>query len=90
MLAVAFLNLLSNFCLICVAFFLFLKRRKHSSNQSDVSKTFHEVQLFGVPDTFWIQTCWLGDYLLTASSMSLWSNCVMKNIFALGVGLQFI
>jgi hypothetical protein len=42
-----------------------LNQPKTLSNQSDVSKTFHEVQLFGVPDTFWIQNLLACDYLLT-------------------------
>jgi hypothetical protein len=33
---------------LCRIFFIF-DRRKHSSNQSDVSKTFHEVQLLVFP-----------------------------------------
>jgi Na+/proline symporter len=34
MLAVAFESFVKLFALICVAFFLFLKRRKHAANQS--------------------------------------------------------
>lgn len=57
MLAVAFESFVKLFALICVAlFFIFEAPHNIVQISQDVSKTFHEVQLFGVPETFWVQT----------------------------------
>ncbi len=57
MLAVAFESFVKLFALLCVAFFFILETPENIVQIShDVSKTFHEVQLFGVPETFWVQT----------------------------------
>ena len=61
MLAVAFESFVKLFALICVAlFFLFDSPENIIQVSKDVTKTFHEVQLFGVPDTFWVQTLLAG------------------------------
>ncbi|MDB0327198.1 hypothetical protein CTY56_21315, partial [Acinetobacter baumannii] len=47
--------------LLCVAlFFIFESPANLSQMTSDVNQTFQEVQLFGVPETFWIQTLLAG------------------------------
>ena len=57
MLAVAFESFVKLFALICVAIFFLLNDNQNIVQvSSDIAKTFHEVQLFGVPETFWIQT----------------------------------
>ena len=57
MLAVAFESFVKLFALLCVAFFfLFEKPENLIQVSADISKTFKEIQLLGVPDTFWIQT----------------------------------
>ena len=57
MLAVAFESFVKLFALLCVAFFFIFENPQNIIQIShDVSKTFHEVQLFGVPETFWVQT----------------------------------
>ncbi|MFH4159592.1 hybrid sensor histidine kinase/response regulator [Acinetobacter bereziniae] len=57
MLAVAFESFVKLFALLCVAFFFIFDHPQNIVQIShDVQKTFHEVQLFGVPETFWIQT----------------------------------
>lgn len=57
MLAVAFESFVKLFALLCVAvFFLFEAPTNIIQVSQDVKQVFHEVQLFGVPDTFWIQT----------------------------------
>ncbi|MDV2484029.1 PAS domain-containing hybrid sensor histidine kinase/response regulator [Acinetobacter towneri] len=57
MLAVAFESFVKLFALLAVAFF-FVFEAPGNIHQiaNDVSITFNEVQLFGVPETFWIQT----------------------------------
>ena len=57
MLAVAFESFVKLFALLAVAFF-FVFEAPDNIHQiaNDVSITFHEVQLFGVPETFWVQT----------------------------------
>ena len=57
MLAVAFESFVKLFALLCVAFFFIFDAPENIVQISkDVQKTFHEVQLFGVPETFWVQT----------------------------------
>ncbi len=57
MLAVAFESFVKLFALLCVAFFFIFDAPQNIVQISqDVSKTFHEIQLFGVPETFWVQT----------------------------------
>ena len=57
MLAVAFESFVKLFALLCVAcFFIFESPENIVQISQDVQKTFHEVQLFGVPETFWVQT----------------------------------
>lgn len=57
MLAVAFESFVKLFALLCVAlFFLFDAPENIVQVSGDVAKTFYEVQLFGVPETFWVQT----------------------------------
>ncbi|KAF1025111.1 MAG: Non-motile and phage-resistance protein [Acinetobacter bereziniae] len=57
MLAVAFESFVKLFAILCVAFFFIFDHPQNIVQIShDVQKTFHEVQLFGVPETFWIQT----------------------------------
>ena len=57
MLAVAFESFVKLFALICVAlFFIFEAPDNIVQISQDVQKTFKEVQLFGVPETFWVQT----------------------------------
>ena len=57
MLAVAFESFVKLFALLCVAlFFIFESPQNIVQISKDVTKTFHEVQLLGVPDTFWVQT----------------------------------
>ena len=57
MLAVAFESFVKLFALLCVAiFFVFEAPENLGQITHDVAKTFHDVQLFGVPETFWVQT----------------------------------
>ena len=57
MLAVAFESFVKLFALLCVALFFILEAPENIVQISkDVTQTFHQVQLFGVPETFWIQT----------------------------------
>jgi Na+/proline symporter/signal transduction histidine kinase/CheY-like chemotaxis protein len=57
MLAVAFESFVKLFALLCVAiFFVFAEPENLGKISHDVAKTFKDVQLFGVPETFWIQT----------------------------------
>lgn len=57
MLAVAFESFVKLFALLCVAlFFVFDSPDNLKQISSDVADTFKEVQLFGVPETFWVQT----------------------------------
>src|SRR5690606_25555201 len=57
MLAVAFESFVKLFALLCVAlFFVFDSPANLGQISSDVVDTFKEVQLFGVPETFWVQT----------------------------------
>ncbi|PWB16748.1 MULTISPECIES: hybrid sensor histidine kinase/response regulator [Acinetobacter] len=57
MLAVAFESFVKLFALLCVAiFFVFAEPENLGQISHDVAKTFKDVQLFGVPETFWIQT----------------------------------
>ena len=61
MLAVAFESFVKLFALICVALFFILEAPENVAQMSsDVNRTFQEVQLFGVPETFWIQTLLAG------------------------------
>ncbi|MBJ9983982.1 hybrid sensor histidine kinase/response regulator [Acinetobacter sp. S40] len=61
MLAVAFESFVKLSALICVAlFFIFETPTNVLQISHDIAKTFHEVQLFGVPETFWIQTLLAG------------------------------
>ncbi|CAG70116.1 putative two-component sensor [Acinetobacter baylyi ADP1] len=61
MLAVAFESFVKLFALLCVAGFFLLESPENISQVSnDVAKTFHNVQMFGVPETFWIQTLLAG------------------------------
>lgn len=57
MLAVAFESFVKLFALLCVAiFFMFAEPTNLGQISNDVAKTFKDVQLFGVPETFWVQT----------------------------------
>lgn len=57
MLAVAFESFVKLFALISVAlFFIFEAPENIIQVSHDIQTTFHEVQLFGVPETFWVQT----------------------------------
>lgn len=57
MLAVAFESFVKLSALLCVAlFFIFESPLNIIQISHDVQNTFHEVQLFGVPETFWVQT----------------------------------
>ena len=57
MLAVAFESFVKLFALLAVAlFFIFAEPQNLQQISRDTLKTFQEVQLFGVPDTFWVQT----------------------------------
>ncbi|OTG85000.1 PAS domain-containing hybrid sensor histidine kinase/response regulator [Acinetobacter sp. ANC 4648] len=57
MLAVAFESFVKLFALLCVAlFFIFESPQNIIQISHDVSKSFHDVQRFGVPETFWVQT----------------------------------
>ncbi len=61
MLAVAFESFVKLSALICVAlFFIFETPHNLIQISQDIGKTFHEVQLFGVPETFWVQTLLAG------------------------------
>ena len=61
MLAVAFESFVKLFALLCVAFFFIFEAPENIIQISkDVSKSFHEVQHFGVPETFWVQTLLAG------------------------------
>lgn len=94
MLAVAFESFVKLFALLCVAlFFVFEAPGNLTQISSDVADTFKEVQLFGVPETFWVQTVLaaLAIICLPGNFMWLWSSYAMKNIFAgHGVGLPLI
>lgn len=57
MLAVAFESFVKLFALLAVAcFFMFEAPENLTQISTDISTTFHDVQLFGVPESFWIQT----------------------------------
>jgi len=57
MLAVAFESFVKLFALLAVAgFFMFAAPENLSQITGDIKTTFHEVQLFGVPESFWVQT----------------------------------
>ncbi|RZG68390.1 response regulator [Acinetobacter bouvetii] len=57
MLAVAFESFVKLFALLAVAFFFVFEAPENIHQISaDISSTFHDVQLFGVPESFWIQT----------------------------------
>ena len=61
MLAVAFESFVKLFALICVAvFFLFESPQNIVQISQDISTTFKNTQLNGVPETFWIQTLLAG------------------------------
>ncbi|AOA59499.1 PAS domain-containing hybrid sensor histidine kinase/response regulator [Acinetobacter larvae] len=61
MLAVAFESFVKLFALIMVAlFFIFESPDNIVQISHDVEQTFHKVQQFGVPETFWIQTLLAG------------------------------
>ncbi len=61
MLAVAFESFVKLFALLCVAVFFLIESPANMRQVSeDVAKTFHNVQMFGVPETFWIQTLLAG------------------------------
>jgi Na+/proline symporter len=61
MLAVAFESFVKLFALLCVAlFFVFAAPENIHQISKDVAETFHQVQLIGVPDTFWVQTLLAG------------------------------
>ena len=57
MLAVAFESFVKLFALLAVAFFFVFEAPENIHQISaDISSTFHDVQLFGVPESFWVQT----------------------------------
>lgn len=57
MLAVAFESFVKLSALIAVAvFFMFSEPSNLNQISNDIAQTFQEVQVFGVPDTFWVQT----------------------------------
>ena len=57
MLAVAFESFVKLFALIAVAtFFIFDAPENMHQITQDISSTFNDVKLYGVPETFWIQT----------------------------------
>ena len=57
MLAVAFESFVKLFALLAVAvFFIFAAPENIHQVASDISESFHDIQLFGVPETFWVQT----------------------------------
>ena len=57
MLAVAFESFVKLFALLAVAcFFIFEAPENLPQISSDIQSTFHDVQLFGVPESFWVQT----------------------------------
>ena len=57
MLAVAFESFVKLFALIAVAtFFIFDAPENTHQITQDISRTFNDVKLYGVPETFWIQT----------------------------------
>ncbi len=61
MLAVAFESFVKLFALLCVAVFFLIESPANMRQVSeDVAKTFQNVQMFGVPETFWIQTLLAG------------------------------
>ncbi|QIO07734.1 hybrid sensor histidine kinase/response regulator [Acinetobacter lanii] len=61
MLAVAFESFMKIIALLAVALFFLLDAPQNIVQVSrDVTRTFNEVQLFGVPETFWIQTLLAG------------------------------
>ncbi|NHB56838.1 hybrid sensor histidine kinase/response regulator [Acinetobacter shaoyimingii] len=61
MLAVAFESFVKLFALLSVAlFFMFDAPENITQISRDMAHTFKEVQLFGVPETFWVQTLLAG------------------------------
>ncbi|MEE1122077.1 MAG: hybrid sensor histidine kinase/response regulator, partial [Acinetobacter pseudolwoffii] len=57
MLAVAFESFVKLFALLAVAcFFMFEAPGNMAQISTDISTTFRDVQLFGVPQSFWVQT----------------------------------
>ncbi|WP_151709239.1 hybrid sensor histidine kinase/response regulator [Acinetobacter brisouii] len=57
MLAVAFESFVKLFALLCVAIFFITNDPNNLTQISkDIQEQFHEVQISGVPDTFWVQT----------------------------------
>ena len=57
MLAVAFESFVKLFALLCVAgFFLFDSPENITVITKDISHAFSNIQLYGVPETFWVQT----------------------------------
>ncbi|TQR48386.1 hybrid sensor histidine kinase/response regulator, partial [Acinetobacter sp. RF14B] len=57
MLAVAFESFVKLFALLAVAcFFMFEAPENLTQISHDISSTFHDVQVFGVPESFWTQT----------------------------------
>ena len=57
MLAVAFESFVKLFALLAVAcFFIFDSPENIHQISRDVSRTFGEIKMYGVPDTFWVQT----------------------------------
>ena len=61
MLAVAFESFMKIIALLAVALFFLLDAPENILQVSrDVTRTFSDVQLFGVPETFWIQTLLAG------------------------------
>ena len=57
MLAVAFESFVKLFALLAVAcFFIFEAPENLPQISSDIQSTFQDVQLFGVPESFWVQT----------------------------------
>jgi len=61
MLAVAFESFVKLFALLCVAaFFIFDSPENISLISQDISNTFSNIQTYGVPETFWIQTLLAG------------------------------
>ena len=61
MLAVAFESFVKLFALLCVAaFFIFDSPENLSLISHDISNTFSNIQTYGVPETFWVQTLLAG------------------------------
>jgi hypothetical protein len=94
MLAVAFESFVKLSALICVAFFLFLKRRiTCGKSVMTWPKLFMKCNylVFQKLSGFRLYLQVWRLFACHASFMSRWSSCVMKNIFvALGVGLRCI